>query len=56
MPDGESDEFDEFWDDLVSATFDALGALHAQHPYKRLDGTFYLKENGLKFVSSYACY
>ena len=56
MPDGDSDEFDEFWDNLVSATFDALRALHTQHPYRRLDGTFCLKENGLKFVSSYACY
>ena len=51
-----SDEFDEFWDNLVSATFDSLRVLHTQHPYRRLDGTFCLKENGLKFVSSYACY
>ena len=56
MPDGDSDEFDEFWDNLVAATFDALRVLHTQHPYKRLDGTFYLKENDLKFVSSEAWY
>ncbi|QPN65588.1 hypothetical protein [Synechococcus sp. CBW1006] len=44
------------WDDLVQSTFDALAVLHAQHPYKRLDGTFCLTEDGLKFSSSYACY
>ena len=56
MPDGDSDEFDEFWDNLVSATFDALGVLHAQHPYRRLDGTFYLKDDVLNFVPSFSCY
>ena len=56
MPNGDSEEFDEFWDNLVSATFDALRVLHTQHPYRRLDGTFCLKENSLKFVPSYACY
>ena len=40
MPDCESDEFHEFWDNLVAATFDALRVLHAQHPCRRLDGTF----------------
>ena len=44
------------WDDLVAATFDALRVLHIQHPYRRLDRTFYLKEDVINFFSSFSCY
>ena len=43
LHDGDSDEFDEFWDNLISATFDALLVLYTHHPYRRFDGTFFLK-------------
>jgi hypothetical protein len=52
----EGDEGDDMADDLVGYTFEALGVLHKQHPYKRLDGTFYLKEGQLNFVETYSCY
>jgi hypothetical protein len=45
----DGDEFDEFWDDLIPALFDALGVLHQNHPYKRLDGTFTLSGDCLSF-------
>ena len=53
MPDGDSDEF---WDNLVSATFDALRVLHTQHPCRRLDGTFCLNNRSAAFNASISCF
>lgn len=46
------ENYEDYWDVLVQATFDALAVLHVRHPYRRLDGTFYLKDGSLDFAGS----